>query len=160
MNKILSITQAITYSKKLHAQNKRIVLVGGCFDILHLGHVIFLQKAKAKGDILFVWIESDQTIKHHKGNSRPIHTQKDRAYVISALACVDTVVLLPCFSSDSEYDSLVKKLKPAIIAATKGDADIMHKKRAAKTVGAVMVYVTGRIPQQSTSRLAELVARE
>lgn len=160
MNKVLTINQAIRLSRQFRNENKRIVLAGGCFDIMHIGHVLFLEKAKEKGDILFVWIESDMTIRKKKGENRPIHTQKDRAHVLAALTCVDFVILLPQIKNNQQYDDFVKKLKPAIIAATKGDLEVKHKKRSARAIGAKIAYVTKRIGSNSTSRLAELVARE
>lgn len=160
MKKLLTIKQAITLSRRLHMENKNIVLVGGCFDILHIGHVVFLEQAKKKGDVLFVWIESDETIKKQKGEKRPIHTQQNRAHVVAALACVDYVVLLPHFTQNEQYDNLVLNLKPAIIAATKGDPEIGHKKRSAKQVGAKVVYVTKRVTNASTSLLAKRIEQE
>lgn len=160
IKKILSITQAVKLSKKLQIQGKKIVLAGGCFDILHLGHVLFLEKAKKKGDIAFVWIEHDQAITQRKGTLRPIHTQEERAQVIAALACVDYVILLAYFTKNEQYDALVKNMKPAIIATTAGDSEIFHKKRSAKAIGAKVVQVTKKINGKSTSRLAELVAQE
>ncbi len=160
MEKIVAIKQAITLSKTTREGGKKVVLAGGCFDILHLGHVLFLQKAKSKGDALFVLVENDRVIKNRKGEQRPIHTQKERALVLAALTCVDAVILLPYFTRDKQYDSLVKRIKPAIIAATKGDTEIVHKKRSAKLAGATVVYVTKRVGNKSSSRLAALVARE
>jgi rfaE bifunctional protein nucleotidyltransferase chain/domain len=160
MNKILTEKQAIRLAEQLNEQSKDIVLVGGCFDILHLGHILFLEKAKEKGEILFVWIEPDETIRQRKGEHRPIHTQQERAQVIAALACVDYVILLPHFTTNVEYDNLVKNIKPAIIAATEGDPEIMHKQRSAKAAGAQIIYVTKNIKGKSTTRLAELVAQE
>lgn len=160
MKKILSPRQAIKQSNALKKQHKRMVLVGGCFDILHIGHVLFLEKAKEKGDILFVWVEHDQVIKQRKGDTRPIHTQKDRAKVLAALACVNYVIMIPPLTTNQEYDTLVMKLKPAIIAATKGDPERIHKKRSAKLVGAEVVYVTRKLSNTSTSRVARLVAQE
>lgn len=158
--KILTVRQATTLAKKINGQGKRIVLVGGCFDILHVGHVLFLEKAKAKGDILFVWVESDESIRKSKGENRPIHTQKQRATVIAALACVDYVIPLPHFADNKHYDDLVKKIKPAIIAATKGDPEIIHKQRSAKLVGATVAYVTKRVSKASTSNLALRIQQE
>lgn len=155
MKNILSTQQAIKLSQQLKTTDRRLVLVGGCFDILHSGHIIFLQKAKQKGDVLFVWVESDQKVKDLKGPQRPIHTQQDRAFVIANLKPVDYVIMLPFFTTDSEYDDLVKKLKPAIIATTKGDPHIAHKKRQAKESGSKVVAVTDVIANYSSSRLAK-----
>lgn len=130
---------------------KKVVLAGGCFDILHPGHVIFLQKAKKAGDILVVLLESDQKVKKLKGVNRPVHTQKERAIVLKALKFVDRVILLPNMKNDSDYERLIKQIKPDIIAATEGADDNHFKKQAAKLVGAKLVYVTKMIGYHSSS---------
>ncbi len=160
MNKIISTKQAIKESQKLHNQGKTIVLAGGCFDILHIGHIAYLIKAKEQGDILIVLLENDETIKKKKGESRPFHPQKDRAIVLSALQVVDYVVLLPFMKSDKNYDSLVFSIKPAIIAATKADPQEIHKQRQAKTVHAQVVNVVERINSSSTSKLAKSLSQK
>ena len=92
-------------------RNKRIVFTNGCFDILHKGHVIYLQKAREIGDILIVGLNTDNSVKKLKGPSRPINDQKARAIVLSALECVDYVVL---FSENTPYE-LIKELSPNVL---------------------------------------------
>src|SRR5262245_40855320 len=127
MDKTLSADKAIQISTKLNNQGKRIVLAGGCFDILHIGHIAFLQKAKEQGDVLFVLIEHDETIKKSKGENRPINSQEDRSKILSHIDIIDYVVLLPNVKNDKTYDDLVINIKPAIIATTAGDININHK---------------------------------
>ena len=134
---------------------KKIVLVGGCFDILHPGHIIFLEKSKQVGDVLVVMLESDEKIKKIKGENRPIHNQKARALVLKALKFVDEVILLPNLKSEQEYDRIIKKIKPSIIAVTFGDPDIHHKKRSAKLVGAKLKFVVRRLKNHATSSLLD-----
>lgn len=133
-------------------KNKKVVLTGGCFDVLHLGHVIFLQKAQKVGDILVVLLESDEKIKKLKGVNRPVHTQKERAKILAALKVVDYVMLLPSLETEEEYDELIAQLKPDIIAVTKG-IDDYHHKRVSKLVGARLKYVTGIIGDYSTTKI-------
>ncbi|MBI2431127.1 MAG: adenylyltransferase/cytidyltransferase family protein [Candidatus Levybacteria bacterium] len=158
MNKILTIEQAERLSKKLRSEGKKIVLVGGCFDILHPGHVLFLEKAKQQGDVLFVMLESDQTIQLTKGNKRPIHPQKDRALVLSTLNMVDYIILLPSLNKDRDYDNLLFKIKPTIIATTKGDPKRYHKERQAKLMGTTVIDVMERVKDASTSQLTKLLS--
>ena len=157
MNKILSVEKSIEVAKRLRLKNKSIVLAGGCFDILHVGHVSFLEKAKAKGDILLVMLEHDNSIRRLKGKNRPIHTQKDRAKILASISLVDYVILLPDMTSNTQYDTLIKHIKPAIIATTKGDSGRFHKERQAYNVNAKVVDVTDLIKDQSTSRLVQLL---
>lgn len=147
-------------SKQLHTTNKIVVLAGGCFDILHYGHITFLQKAKEQGDILVLLLESDQTIKETKGAERPIHSQEERAYMLSQLLPVDYVVLLPPNMKNEQYDQVVKWIQPAIIAATEGDTGISHKERQAGLVGAEVVNVTKNLSNMSTSRIVHILSEE
>lgn len=132
---------------------KKIVLVGGCFDVLHPGHIIFLEKAKKAGDYLVVLLESDQKVRQLKGEKRPVHTQIDRAKILKALRFVDEVVMLPYIKSDQGYDQLIKKIKPDIIATTFKDKNIYHYQRSAKKVGAKLKFVTKIIGEHSTSQI-------
>lgn len=132
---------------------KKVVLVGGCFDVLHPGHIIFLEKAKAAGDYLIVLLESDERIKKLKGIKRPVHDQIRRALMLSALKSVDQVISLPDLKNDVEYEEIVKKNKPDIIAVTEGGEDNHHQVRVAKLVGAKLKFVTKMIGNYSTSAI-------
>ena len=92
-------------------KNKKIIFTNGCFDILHRGHVDYLQKAKALGDILVVGVNSDASVKRLKGESRPINTVQDRAYLLKAMDCVDEVIV---FEEDTPYE-LIKAVQPDIL---------------------------------------------
>ncbi len=96
--------------KNLKSENKTIVTTNGCFDILHVGHVRYLEKAKSFGDVLIVALNSDKSVKSIKGENRPINNEDDRAEVLSALRSVDYVVL---FDEDSPIN-LLMKIKPDI----------------------------------------------
>jgi FAD synthetase len=152
-NKIISINKATSITKELHGQNKRVVLVGGCFDILHSGHIAFLTKAKEQGEILMLLLESDERIKKLKGSNRPINNQQDRALVLSHLGLVDYVILLPKTMQDTDYAQLVILLKPAIIATTTGDPYQKQKEQQARNVNAKVVPVMVPLTNQSTTRL-------
>lgn len=132
-------------------RKKTIVLVGGCFDILHPGHIIFLERAKKAGDKLVILLENDQKVKMLKGPNRPIQTQKDRARVLSALRVVDQVVCLPFIKEDFEYDLIISKIKPDVIAVSRGYKNVKYHQRVAKLLGAKLKYVTEVIGDYSTS---------
>jgi len=85
-----------------------VVFTNGCFDILHVGHVKYLQEAKSFGDILIVGLNSDASVKRLKGESRPINIAQDRAYLLAALEAVDFVVP---FEADTPYE-LIKMVSP------------------------------------------------
>lgn len=146
----------------MKSKNKKngIVLVGGCFDVLHLGHVIFLEKAKKLGDKLIVLLESDENIRKNKGTSRPINNQRNRAKMLMSLKVVDKVIKLPEMKTGDEYLTLIKKIKPAVIAVTDGDKMIDQKREQSKIVGAKIVKVTKQVPCQSTSRIVEIITQD
>ena len=89
------------------SNTKKVVLVGGCFDVLHYGHVQFLESAKSRGDLLVVALEPDEFIAKRK-KRKPVHTQAERAAILSALRSVDVVLLLPFFTTDMEYRRMVE----------------------------------------------------
>lgn len=97
--------------KNLKSENKKIVFTNGVFDIIHRGHVEYLNAAKSLGDVLVVGLNSDKSVKMIKGDKRPIVTQENRAFVLSNLKAVDYVVL---FDEDNPYN-LIKSVLPDIL---------------------------------------------
>ncbi|WP_288680515.1 D-glycero-beta-D-manno-heptose 1-phosphate adenylyltransferase [uncultured Brachyspira sp.] len=92
-------------------ENQKIVFTNGCFDILHRGHVEYLQKARELGDLLILGLNSDLSVKKLKGENRPINNEEDRAIVLSALECVDYITI---FNEDTPFE-LIKIVKPDIL---------------------------------------------
>ncbi len=134
----------------------RIVLTGGCFDILHVGHVRFLSEAKKMGDYLIVLLESDKNVKKLKGENRPVFIQKERAEMLSALRSVDLVVLLPPMRNDSDYLSLIRIIKPDAIVVTENDPNIEKKTGQTKKIGGELEVISS-IKTLSTSKLAKIL---
>lgn len=157
MKKIISVGEGASISKKLKAKGNSIIVAGGVFDLLHIGHIKFLKQAKKKGDFLFVLLESDESVRKSKGAGRPINSQKDRALVLSSVAYVDFVINLRGNLKNQAYDSIIKRLLPDILATTAKDPKIEHKKRQAKTIGAKVVEVIERIPEKSTSKILDSI---
>src|SRR5881396_2410500 len=93
--KILAIADLSSVTKKLRADGRRVVATNGCFDLLHVGHVRYLQAARALGDFLVVGLNGDRSVHELKGAGRPITTQSDRAEILAALACVELVTIFP-----------------------------------------------------------------
>jgi D-glycero-beta-D-manno-heptose 1-phosphate adenylyltransferase len=94
-SKILEMDELALRAKKLRAAGKRLVATNGCFDLLHVGHVHYLQAARALGDALVVGLNGDRSVRELKGNGRPINNERDRAEVLAALECVDLVTIFP-----------------------------------------------------------------
>lgn len=155
MQKILSIKQAIETAKKIHSKNKSIVIVGGFFDILHTGHIKFLEKSKKHGDYLFVLLEDDKKAREVKGANRPINSQKNRAKILSSLQSIDYIILLENMTNNSQYDKIIIQIGPNVIATTCQDPYINHKRRQAKLVNGKVMCVIPRIYDRSTTQLAK-----
>jgi rfaE bifunctional protein nucleotidyltransferase chain/domain len=94
----------------LKAVGKRVVFANGCFDLLHVGHVRFLQASKAEGDILVVGVNADETVRASKGADRPILAEGDRMFLVAALQCVDYVTLF----EEPTVTELLRELKPHV----------------------------------------------
>ena len=129
----------------------KVVLVGGCFDILHYGHISFLKKAKKLGNYLVVALESDENTKKLKGPGRPIHNQNQRKKMLESLRFVNKVIALPPMKSDSDYEKLVRKVNPDIIAITQGDT---------KNTFRVKTIIIPKIKTPSTTQIAKLLKIE
>ncbi len=157
MKKILSIKDAINVSRQFRKQDKSIVVAGGIFDILHLGHIRFLEEAKKYGNYLFVLLEEDSKAKKEKGDKRPLNSQKDRAEILSALQSVDYIIMLKNMTNNKLYDKLMVEIQPNVIATTYGDPHVEHKKRQARLTQGKVVYVIKKIIDHSTTKYAKLI---
>jgi cytidyltransferase-like protein len=144
--KIVAFSQ---WTRNLLPIDKKIVLVGGCFDIFHYGHLIFLQKAKTEGDYLIVALESDFFIR--KKGKALFHIQKQRAEILASLILVDLVLLLPYWQEDKNYFSLVKAVSPQVIAVSAHDPKYKIKKQQADLIGAKIKIVTPLLDNFSSS---------
>jgi D-beta-D-heptose 7-phosphate kinase/D-beta-D-heptose 1-phosphate adenosyltransferase len=149
--KIISLQNLVKIVQNFKELHKKVVFTNGCFDILHAGHVDYLQKARALGDVLIVGLNSDASVSRLKGPSRPIQSADDRATILSALSCIDFIVE---FEEDTPLD-VIQTLLPTILV--KGaDYNIEN------TVGAKEVLAAGGhvehialVPGRSTSSIIE-----
>lgn len=110
-DKVVVFSKLRTVVSKLKAKNKKIVFTNGCFDLIHAGHVKYLEKAKSFGDILIVGINSDSSMKKIKGSKRPIIAQGDRAGIIAGLESVDYVSIF----DETTPLRLIKAVKPDVL---------------------------------------------
>jgi len=126
--------------KNLKKRGKKIVFTNGCFDLLHRGHVKYLEKAKENGDVLIVGLNSDQSVKRLKGDDRPINTQYDRAYLLASLEVVDYVVI---FEEDTPYE-LIKIIEPDLLVkgADYKDKEIVGSDIAKETM--LVEFIDGK----------------
>lgn len=148
-NKITSLKEAAQLIDGWQVDGKEVVFTNGCFDIVHLGHIDYLEKARAKGDKLIVAVNSDRSVRRLKGVERPVNDENSRLRMLAALSFVDLVVL---FEDDTPYQ-VIESLTPDILV--KGDdyavenivgADIVIKNGGkVETVELVSGYSTSNI---------------
>ena len=108
--KIIDMDELAARAEVLRAAGKKLVVTNGCFDLLHVGHVRYLQAARALGDLLAVGLNGDRSVRELKGNGRPITAESDRAEVVAALQCVDLVTIFP----QTRATQFIAVIKPAI----------------------------------------------
>ena len=128
MGKLIERKDVVNVLNDLRKDGKTIVTTNGCFDILHVGHVRYLQKTKTFADYSVVMLNSDKSVRSIKGPTRPVNNENDRAEILCALSCVDYVVL---FDEDSP-ESLIAEIKPDV--HTKGADYTVETLPEAKTI--------------------------
>ena len=132
---------------------RRLVFTNGCFDLLHAGHVRYLQQARKLGDALAVGLNSDRSVRELKGEGRPLNAQDDRAEVLAALGCVDYVVIF----GDKRATGLLRTVRPHIYAKG-GDytpASLDAGERAALEEAGAEIEILPMVPGRSTTSVLE-----
>ena len=151
--KIKSLSELKQIVDTLKRLNKRIVFTNGCFDILHVGHVKYLQEAKSLGDVLIIGLNTDWSVCANKGPLRPLVGEQDRAEVLAALSCVDYIVMFDEFTPEK----LIEEIVPNILVKG-GDYQIDDiKGRECVEVNNGRVVSIPFIPDKSTSNLIKLI---
>ena len=154
LNKILSNEEAAKKAEYLKIQRKRIVLANGAFDLLHSGHVNLLRRARDKGDVLFVAINSDRSIKTYKKPDRPNIPEMDRAVLVASLFFVDYVTIF----NESKALNIIKNIKPDVLV--KGNyydpARVDEEVELVKKLGGGVVKIKHPV-KISTSQIIERI---
>ncbi|HIE39758.1 MAG TPA: D-glycero-beta-D-manno-heptose 1-phosphate adenylyltransferase [Anaerolineae bacterium] len=154
MGEIVSLEEALAVRDKLQAEGKTVVFTNGHFDLLHMGHVDYLQRARGLGDVLIVGLNSDASTRALKGEKRPVVSQSERARMLAALACVDYVVIF----EETTANSLVEALKPDLYVKG-GDWDKGRSPPEAEVVASYggQVHILPYLPGHSTTKLIETI---
>jgi D-glycero-beta-D-manno-heptose 1-phosphate adenylyltransferase len=135
-----------------------LVVATGVFDLLHIGHLRFLEAARALGDTLAVGVEDDERVRRWKGPERPIQSAEDRCALLNALRVVDRVFLITGERVDPDYYvELLRPLGACYLAATADDPLLAVKRASMQSIGVELRVVTPRIENYSTSRLIRLL---
>jgi rfaE bifunctional protein nucleotidyltransferase chain/domain len=149
--KLFALADAVARREALRAAGRRVVLTNGIFDLLHTGHLYYLQQARALGDSLFIALNADASTRALKGPSRPVQTETERAYALGALACVDAVFVFGTPRLDAE----IRALRPDIYCKA-GDYTLAKldpgEREALETVGARIEFLPF-LPGFSTTNL-------
>ena len=156
-DKILSLDALPDWRSALRAQGKRLVVTNGCFDILHTGHVTYLDHARQQGDALLVGLNNDGSVRVLKGKKRPINPEGDRAIVLAALQAVDAVCIFP----EPRATRFLALAQPDIYVKG-GDFTVeelpQEEREIVASLGGKIVTV-GFVPAKSTTELADKIAR-
>jgi len=154
MNNVVTRRELTSIRERLKKEGKKVVFTNGCFDIIHKGHVEYLTKAKAIGDVLIVGVNTDASVKRLKGPQRPIVGENDRAFVLGALKAVDYVCL---FDEDTPYD-LIKAVVPDVLIKG-GDwaIDAIVGKDVVEAAGG-KVQTIDFVPDRSTTNIIHKIA--
>ena len=156
-DKIISWERLPAWRDALRALGRRLVVTNGCFDLLHSGHVAYLEAARALGDALLVGVNSDASVRELKGLDRPVNSEKDRATVLAALQSVDGV----CVFTDSTAMRFLSTVKPDIYAKG-GDYTIdtinQEERQLIEQLGCKVAILPG-VPGKSTSALLKKISR-
>jgi len=153
--KVLSHSKAVALRRRARASGRKVVFTNGCFDLLHAGHVAYLERARRHGDLLIVGINSDASVRRIKGKGRPLQAEKDRSLVLAALASVDAVVV---FDGDTPI-KLIRTLSPDVLAkGADWAADEIVGREEVLAAGGRVVRVPLR-PGASTSSIIKKVVR-
>ena len=155
----MTAEQARRLRDDMLAQGKKLAFTNGCFDILHRGHVTYLNFAREQADALCVGLNSDASVKRNKGPQRPINPQDDRAWVLASLECVDCVVL---FDEDEPRD-LIGKILPQVLIKGKDWAHYVSGRDIVEANGGRVVLadmVEGRSTTGTIERVIEVYAKQ
>jgi D-glycero-beta-D-manno-heptose 1-phosphate adenylyltransferase len=156
MGRVLDLEGARAVAEKARAADRRVVLANGCFDLLHVGHVRYLEDARALGDLLIVGVNGDDAVRRLKGPGRPLMPAVERAEVLAALRAVDHVVVF----EDDTADRLIALLRPAVHAKGTDYTAESVPERASVLAAGGRVAITGDAKQHSTRDvIAEILAR-
>ncbi len=153
MERFITQDQLAALGEGYRQAGRRLVLTNGCFDLLHTGHVRYLQQARALGDALLVAVNSDRSVRELKGPTRPLNSEQDRAEVLAALRCVDHVTIF----DELRVTEVIQKLKPAIYAKG-GDYTIDTldaSERESLSACVAEVKILPLVPARSTTRLID-----
>ena len=149
--KLVTLERALELREEARRQDKSVVFTNGCFDLLHVGHIRYLAGAADEGEILFVALNSDRSVRTLKGDGRPLFPAQERAEIISALECVDAVLIF----DDARVDRLLQQLRPEVHAkGTDYAPETVPERETVKAYGG-RIAIVGDPKEHSSAGLLE-----
>lgn len=148
---VLSSAEAVAFAARLRGEGQTVVFTNGVYDLLHPGHVRYLQAARAEGDALIVGVNSDRSVRALKGPHRPVHPQDERAELIAALACVDAAVV---FDQDTPHEIITALQPDVLVKGADWPADQIVGRELVEARGGRVVRVHV-VPGHSSTQLIE-----
>lgn len=150
-SKLMTLPEAVAWREQRRAEQRRVVLTNGVFDLLHTGHLYYLQRARRLGDALLIALNGDRSVRALKGPMRPVQTEEQRAYALAALACVDAITIF----QDLRLAAEIRALQPDVYCKA-GDYTLERldpgERAALEAVGARIEFMP-YLPGFSTTAL-------
>ncbi len=155
--KIVSLEKLADWRNGVRTSGSKVVVTNGCFDLIHLGHVTYLEAARNLGDLLLVGVNGDQAVRELKGPDRPVNTEADRAAVLAALQCVDAVCIFP----ERTATRFLSVAQPEVYVKG-GDYTLdtlnQEERRAVESAGG-RIALLQLVPGKSTTALLKKISR-
>ncbi|HEV8255040.1 MAG TPA: adenylyltransferase/cytidyltransferase family protein [Vicinamibacteria bacterium] len=153
--KLATVPELVERLARERKQGRTVALANGCFDLLHVGHVRYLEAARAQADILVVGLNGDQSVRRLKGPGRPVLPEQDRALLVAALRCVDHVVVFP----EDDVSALLLALRPEVhCKGTDYTVDTVPEREVVRSYGG-RIAIVGDPKDHDTRRLMERIRR-
>jgi len=153
MSKVKTREELVEIIKACKAEGRRVVLANGCFDLIHGGHISYLESARRAGDVLIVAVNSDVSIKKLKGDNRPIYPEKERLEILEAIEYIDYLLVF----DENTVDGLLRELRPNIHAkGTDYTRETVPERQTAGDLG-IETFIAGRPKENATRDIIELI---
>lgn len=153
LDKIMTLEEARQEAEKARSEGKRVVLANGCFDLLHGGHISYLEDAKSQGDFLIVGLNSDASMREIKGPTRPIIPEGERAEILAVIGYVDAVVLF----DEPTCANLLETLRPDVHAKGTDYTEATVPERDINEKLGIRTYIAGAAKEESTKDIVRTI---
>jgi rfaE bifunctional protein nucleotidyltransferase chain/domain len=156
MGRVVSLEELVSVRETFRSAGKRVVFTNGCFDVLHRGHVEFLNKAKSFGDILVVGLNSNASARRIKGKNRPIVSEEDRAFIVASLVAVDYVSI---FQEETPLRMITAIVPDILVKGADWGVDEIVGKEVVEAAGGLVTNIP-LIPDHSTTDIVNKIVKD